>query len=391
MTKKPQAPQLPKELSRKYISRAERDARRTRILVLAVGGAVLVSILLIGFAVFREAVLLPNEPVAIVGDQQILTREFQQRVRLTRMRMIQQYEAFQGFGLQDNALQVLQQLSDPVGLGSQVIISLVNEALYRQAAPELGVTVTADEVQTAIEEGFGYFRVTPTPLPTSTPRPTPTPNPSVTPAPTSTPFPTATPITAEGFAQLYQGQIGELAALGYSEADYRRLVETQLIAQKVQEIVVSDVVSVTEQTTFQYIRAASQADIDAAQQAVEQDGFDVVYGQVLSQTFPITTLIAVEYPFIPAEELAALPQFGPRFADAVFATPISGTFSVITSTDGSLYYVGLVLNREARELDPSTLQDRQSRKLDSWLAGRNALLSVQVLTWEDRVPTDPSP
>ena len=365
--------------------------RNTRLLLLAVGGAVLVSVVLIGFGLLRDTVLLPNEPVAKVGNQDILTREFQQRVRLDRFQLIQQYDLFLSFGLQDNADQARQQLNDLRGIGSRVISTLVDEALYRQAAPELGVNLTDDDVQRMIEEGFEYFRVPPTPAPTLTPAATPTPDAesSATPEPTVTPQPTATPVTEAGFRTLYQQRLSELAGLGFSEADYRRLFETQLIAQRVRDILWSQVVTLTEQAQFQYVRASAQEDIDRVQQAIEQDGFDSVYSQVLSQTFTISAAVAIELPFTPKEDLAESPQFGPAFADAVFSTPISSTFGVITGTGGSVYYVGRVVSREVRELSPDALSRRQSAIIQDWLNQRRQLLNVQVLTWEDRVPVDP--
>src|SRR3972149_3312674 len=167
MSKSPQTPQLPRELSRKYLSRAEREARKTRILLLAVGGALALAILLIGFGIFRDNVLLPNEPVAIVGDQQIMTRAFWQRVRLEREQLINQYDFYVNLGLSDNANQIASALipENAASIGSQVIEQMVDEEVYRQAAPELGVTVTADELDRSIEEAFGYFSVTPTPQP----------------------------------------------------------------------------------------------------------------------------------------------------------------------------------------------------------------------------------
>jgi len=395
MTKNPRAPQLPRELSRKHISRAQRDARNTRLLVLSVGGALLVAFLLIIFGLLRDSVFLPNEPVAIVGDQQILTREFQQRVRLDRLQLIRQYDFYSGLGLSDTAGQFVQQLSDAVGIGSQTLNTLIDEALYRQAAPELGVIVTAEEVQRAIEEAFDYYREprtptpTRTPLPTSTPPPDATATPEATPAPTVTPQPTATPVTAEGFQSLYQAQLSDFSNIGMSEADFRRLFETQLIVERVQDIVMRDVVTITDQVEFQYIRADTLPDVEAVQQAVVGDGFEVVYGQVVSQTFTLTNVVASEIPFAPRSDLEDSTLFGLAFADAAFSTPISDTFGVISNTAGTAFYIGRVLNREVRELSPDALSRRQSAEIQDWLAARREQVGVQVLIWADRVPTDP--
>ncbi|HET7087101.1 MAG TPA: SurA N-terminal domain-containing protein [Anaerolineae bacterium] len=395
MSKRPQASPLPKELSRKHISRAQRDAQRTRILLFAVGGAVVVAILLIAFGFVRETFITPNEPVAIVGNEQILTRQFQQRVRLNRYQLLQQYSLLQSFGSNDSAAQVLQQLNDSISLGSQAINALVNEAIYRQAAPSLGVAVTQDEVDKLIEEGFGYYRNPPTPAPTSTPRPTPTVPPDATPTPnatataTATPRPTSTPITAEGFQSLYQARLSELAGFGFNEADFRRLFEMQLISERVQDIIVSDVPTMTEQATFQFIRALSQSDIEAVQQAIAEEGFDAVYAQALSQTLPISNVLGSELPFLPKEDLIESPAFGAAVADAVFTTPISDMLAIVTDPAGVYFYVGRVPAREVRELAPDALERRQAAAIEDWLTRQREQLNAQVLTWEDRVPNDP--
>ena len=401
MSKSSHAPQIPKELTRKHLARAERDARYTRVLVLGVGAAVVLAVVLVLFGLLREAVLLPNEPVARVGDQTISTREFQQRVRWERYRLIRQLAFYQSItGLEQNAAQIEEQLNDPVGLGSQVIDLMVDEAVYRLAAPALGVSVSPDEVQKTIEESFDYYRVPPTPAPTATASPSQTPAPTPTaaaavtataiPRPTTTPFPTATPVSVDAFQQMFQDQLGEMATLGFSEADYRRLVETQLIAAQVQDIVTRDTPTMTEQVEFQYIFSSSPENMDMVKQAIGTDGFDTVYGQALSQTFPITTLVANDVSFVPKSDLADSPQFGPAFADVVFTAPISGTFGVISNTGGSLYFMGRVLNREVRELSPSGLQSAQSKALQDWLNDQRIKLVVEVFTWDDRVPADPS-
>jgi hypothetical protein len=283
-------------------------------------------------------------------------------------------------------------LNDRLGLGSQVISALVDEALYRQAAPELGVSVSADDVQKTLEEDYRYFRVTPTPEPTLTPLPTPTASATitVTPQATSTPAPTATPVTLEAFNQLLGQRLDELSKLGIAEADYRRFIEGQLISNNVQEILARDVLTMTDQARFQYIGASSPEAIDQVQQAIAKSGFDAVYDQVLSSTFSITTVTAIEFPYTPKDDLVGASQYGQRFADAVFSTPISGTFGVISDTGGLAYYVGRVLDRGVRELTSDGLRRAQSNAIQKWLTDRRALLNVQVLQWDDRVPGDPA-
>jgi hypothetical protein len=284
------------------------------------------------------------------------------------------------------------QLSDAQGLGSTVVTELVNEALFRQAAPELGVSISAEELQTSIEESLGYFRNPPTPEPTFTPAPTPTASGTitVTPTATNTPLPTATPLTEEGFQDQYRQQLDNLASIGFNEADYRRYVETQLIAQQVQEIISGDVITSGEQVQLQYISAPTQAEADQVLQAVQTDGFDTVYTDVLSATFPLTTVAGFETPFVPKQQLIDSTRFGEPFADLAFSTPLSSSFS-ISSTDSTVFYVAFVMAREEdRPFDPSLVDQLQNDAVREWLNARRETTPIEILTWEDRVPVTPA-
>lgn len=383
---------VPKQPTRKQLSRAERDARRTRNLLLGAGGAVVVAVLAIVIGLVRDNVVRPNEPIAIVGGEQILTREFQQRVRLQRLSMIQQYQFLAQLGATDNASQIEVQLSDVQGLGSTVVTELVNEALFRQAAPELGVNISAEELQTSIEESLGYFRNPPTPEPSRTPPPTPTASTTitVTPTATNTPAPTSTPLTEEGFRDEYRLQLENLGRIGFNEADYRHYVETQLIAQKVQEIISSDVITSGAQVQLQYISAPTQEQADQVLEAVQTDGFDMVYSSVLSSTFPLTTVTGFETPFVTRDQLSESPRFGEEFTNLAFSANISSTFT-ISSTDSTAFYVALVLAREEdRAFDPSLVQQLQDDAVREWLNQRRENTAVEILTWEDRVPSTPT-
>ncbi|MBP7689664.1 MAG: hypothetical protein KA765_17235, partial [Thermoflexales bacterium] len=275
------------------------------------------------------------------------------------------------------------------GLGAQVLSSMVDEILLKQAAPEFGVTVQPDEVQVYLEEDLGYLRNPPTPAPTRTPAPTPTVTEPITqtPTPTSTPFPTATPITKEGFNTLYNDQLSILATTGLTDADYRKIVELRLLAEKVNKAIASTVPTITEQIKFKYIRV-DITDVPTVTDSVNTNGFEAVYQAVVSNTYPITTAIASEtFEWVPQDEISATTEFGPSIAETLFSTPISETALFNSNAAGTAGYVIFVQDRAVQPISASFMSSREQKTQEAWLEARRN--PAFFLTWQDRVPIKP--
>ena len=381
--------QIPKEQTRKHLSRLEREAQQSRTILLVVGGVVALLVLVVGFGFLRENVLILNEPVANVNGEQINTRDFQNRVRLTRLTLQQQVQRAVALGDQQSAQQYQSQLDDTSGLGAQVLSSMVDEILLKQAAPEFGVTVQPDEVQVYLEEDLGYLRNPPTPAPTRTPAPTPTVIEPITQTstPNSTPFPTATPITKEGFNTLYNDQLSILATTGLTDADYRKIVELRLLAEKVNKAIASTVPTITEQIKFKYIRV-DITDVPTVTDSVNTNGFEAVYQAVVSNTYPITTAFASEtFEWVPQDEISATTEFGPSIAETLFSTPISETALFNSNAAGTAGYVIFVQDRAVQPISASFMSSREQKAQEAWLEARRN--PAYFLTWQDRVPTKP--
>jgi len=379
--------QIPKEQTRKHLSRMEREAQQNRIVLLVLGGVIALLVLIVGYGFLRENVLILNEPVANVNGEQISTREFQNRVRLTRLTLQQQVARANALGDSQSAQQYQSQLDDTSGLGAQVLSGMVDEILLKQAAPEFGVTVQPDEVQVFLEEDLGYLRNPPTPAPTRTPAPTPTVTEPITqtPTPTSTPFPTATPITKEGFDNLYKDQLSVLATAGLTDADYRKIVELRLIGEKVNKAIASTVPTTTEQIKFKYIRM-NITDVPTVTASINNDGFDVVYKSVLSSTYPITSVVASEtFDWVPQDEISATTEFGPTIAETLFVTPISETALFNSNAAGTAGYAIFVQDRGVQPISSSFMSSREQKAQQAWLEARRN--PAFFLTWQDRVPT----
>ncbi len=178
MAKRPVSPAT--GLTRRQASRARREAQMQR-LVLA--GSVVTAIAVIGVLVYayvNQQYLLPNHAVATVNGEAITVKQFQDRVKVD---------------LYFLALNPFAGSTDPRVIAQQSLDNLIDEALMRQEAKELNVTVIDSEVQHRAELAFGYNggRL----LPTATPFPTEEPTKPTTPTLTSTFVFTPTPTQTE--------------------------------------------------------------------------------------------------------------------------------------------------------------------------------------------------
>ncbi len=381
--------QVPKDQTRKQLSRAEREARQRRRVIYGVGIALGLAVLVLLFGVIRENVIKPTEPVASVNGEAITTAAFQARVRLARNSLLQQIQRAQLLNDTQSATSLQNQLADPMGVGSDTLNNMVNELLLRQGAASFNVSVSPEEVQTFIEENLNYYRNPPTPAPTRTPLPTPTASGPITqtPTPTITPFPTATPVTQEGFQKLYADEVTSFQQFGFSEQDYRKYVESYLIGQKVRQAIGATVPTTTEQIKFEYIRIDT-ADVPTVTAAITEQGFAKVHQAIISGTFPLTTVIASDsFDWVPHDVLSDSQEFGPALADAFFTTAVSQTTQILPNQSGTASYIALITAKGIEPISSSFLSDSQQKAVDAWLQEKRS--GVIYYTWNDRVPTTP--
>jgi hypothetical protein len=99
--------------------------------------------------------------------------------------------------------------------------------------------------------------------------------------------------------------LGVLSSVGLTDQDYRKIVELRLIGEKVNAAIASTVPTITEQIKFKYIRI-NLTDVPTVTASVNADGFDKVYREVLSNTYPITSVIASEtFDWVPHDEISS--------------------------------------------------------------------------------------
>lgn len=379
-------------VNRKAISRAEREARVQRWILLGTAGVVVLTILILAGGFFYERVIWPDQPVASVDGQPIRTRDFQKRFQFVEDSLRQQAAVLEreiaALDLNDPTQstiaalyrqqlnQIDLQLNDPVLLGRAVLQQMIDERLIRAEAERRGIRVSAEAIDREIERRFGFVRETPTP--TGSPTPTLTPS-SGTPGPT--PFPTPTPMSEASFRALYAFQLKRWEGLGFTEADYRALVEADLLEQQLREAFAREVPTHEEQVDVRMITAETPDLAGELYRRVQAEGFEKVFEEV--QAGKVVSATALNMGWTPVGGLGSL--YGAELEKIVFATPVLSTTSVITSPAG--YHIVFVAGREDRELAPHYLQARQQQAFEDWLQKqRTDPNRVRYFDWQNRLP-----
>jgi parvulin-like peptidyl-prolyl isomerase len=425
----PKESPTPKVVTKKHIARLERERRQSNIIRgIAIGGILIVALLL-GYGYLKLNVLQLREAVAKVNGVTISTGQWQERVQLQRVNLLNLYQTYQfyqqSFGMDTS--QQLQQiqltLQSPETLGQNVLDQMVDEILIRQEAERRGISVSADEVEAAIQQTYGFFpNGTPTPtitptefsLPTlsaeqltiypstaaptealtSTPGPTNTPDDSVTPTATSTiapptptfvpqdPTATTTPFTLEGFQTQYAESLVNFKDSGVSEATLRSAYENQILRDKLLEEITKDTPRTEEQVWARHILVADEA-AAATVIARLEDGADF---DKLAQEFSTDTASGAKG--------GDLGWFGKgamvaEFEEAAFSMKIGEISKPIKSQFG--YHIIQVLGHDNIPLNATQYEEKRQTTFTEWLTKTREAADITILeVWKERVPTAPA-
>jgi len=378
-------------LTRKQISHLARERKQEKLLLWGVVAVAVALVVVLGYGIISETYIKARRPVAIVGDAEIRTAEFQARVRFTRLQMQNELSSLQANRMSldpddersqflldyiEGQIRDLESRLAPENagfIGDQVLQQLIDEQLVRQEAARRGIAVTADEIQTAIELGFGYDR-------TADPA-------SSTPVTSTQDLePTPTPMTEEAFQEQY-GRFVErvLGSQDIPELLYRSWIESALLTDKVQEAMVEEMPTSEDQVKGNLLSlpAEEQADkflarwnsgedfqslADELADSEDSDG----YGQ--------------EIDWLP-KGLWEL-QFGADVADLAFGLAVGERGGPVQGSDAR-FYVLEVLGHEVREMDEYVRQQRASESFNAWLTARQAVAVETVAYKADIVPTEP--
>ncbi len=342
-------------LTKKQIARSRKVTRQLRMIWIGVGAVATLVVGILAFGVYQEVVAKPASPIAVINGVPIRTDYYQRMARYTG------------------------------NTSKQLVESLIEDELIRQYAAQNGIVVTADEVQTTIEEMFGYYRTPPTP--------TPTPITAQEVITDTTPAPTPTPITEAQFQQGYTGFLKQVKELsGLSEAEFRQNVQTSLLRQKVQELVTTDVPTEEEQAHVRHIlvQVASDADEQTVQEAeekarnlVEQLRGGVDFAALAAQVSddPGSKDQGGDVGWV-ARDSGMVAEF----EEAAFTLPVGEISDPVKSYYG--FHIIQVIERTVRELEPDVLAQRKQDAFDKRLSELRAQAQVEEYWSTDKVPPE---
>jgi hypothetical protein len=288
----------PPELTRKQIAigrRQREQARRVKIFTSVILALVFV---IIAIGLVDQFILKPNAAIAKVGDVSIRTKDFWHRVQLERNNLEGQLEQYRrldaqfasGNGQSLFASQISQLeslLANQESFSLQVLDRMIDEEVIRKIAAQRGIAVSPEEVEqqlrsqvasnrgsltepdaTATAEAQAQATATaaswtPTATPTvdltSTPTPTmsPTGAEQATSMPTPSPTPTVHILTDEEYQQGLKDLENFLARIAnMSLDDYRRMIEVQLLEEKLRKQIAEEVPTTEEQVHARHILIA---------------------------------------------------------------------------------------------------------------------------------------
>ena len=300
-------------LTRKQLSRARREARIQRLVLISAGIIAIAVVGLIAFAIVRQMIILPTRVVATVNGEQISAVDFQDRVKFDYY--LNYYIMMGGQSIE----QLAQYGIDAQTISQESFDQVVKDTLIRQKAAEMGIAVSDAKAEEHIQLLFGFdagepeptstptvtpeggettptatatfvYTQTPSPTPTLEPGVTPTltPIPSLTPTttetpsepptvtPTSTPFPTSEPLTEEEFLINYDGFVSQAAqALDMPTARFEeQLLEwsrNQLLVEKLMEEFDFPVDETKVQVHAAHILVETEEEALAALDRIEQE------------------------------------------------------------------------------------------------------------------------
>jgi parvulin-like peptidyl-prolyl isomerase len=426
-----------KHINKKHLAHLEVVRRQDRIIRISAIAIIVLVVGIVAYGVLTNSVLLPYRNVATVNGDNITVAEFQTQVKISRIQSINRYMQYmqyaQMFGVQDPANDanfgpVLQKesqlLNSTDAMGQQVIDLLVNDRLIRQEAKKRNITVSADELEKAVQESFSYYAngtptavvtptqiviptlnptqlalvtITPTPsqVPTQTAAPTATLDPSTTPVPTATTgptetaapsptaLPTATQVSLDGYKTLLKQRVdGLIKDTGMDEASYRRYIETSLLRDKLLADITKDIKPVQEQVWARHILVKTLEEANAVEARLKKgEDFSKIAKEVSTDTSNKDKGGDLGW-FAKGAMVAP-------FEASAFALSVGQISDPVKSDFG--YHVIQVLGHEERPLTDQVFQQLRQTAFTDFLTKLRSTSNVQIFDlWKSIVPTTPA-
>lgn len=380
-------------ITRKQAAMSVRDKRaRSRLMLgVLVLASIVVVVLIIG--VVNEYLIKPNSPVAVVDGDRITTSEYQKMARFQQANRLSYLQNLQvqksQFDPDDENNQFLIQYYDQLiaqasdelaNLGPLVLEQMIEDRLIRRGAEEKGILVTDDMVEQEIEELFGYYRIPPTPAPT------PTPDESLEETPTveeAAPEPTPA-VTYDEFLKNYQAFMEELKrTAGFGEADYRELVRSSLIQEKLIEAVAAGVPSTAEQVWARHILVEDRETADMVLESLRAGADFAELAQEYS-TDTSNKYLGGDLGWFTRGTMVT------EFEEVAFSLPV-GEISEPVETMFGFHIIKVEDYDVNRELDTSELSQVQEQAFRDWMSETLNSATIERYWSPAKMPPEPTP
>ena len=381
----------PGESSRRRVSGASRDrVIRTRLLS-ATAAVSLILVGLLGYCVVEKYWIIPQKPVATVGEHEISLELLQQHTRYRRSQMLNQYISYldilQYSGDQRNQVQDLldqidQELKNPVVLSRSIMDELINMYLILDESSVRNIVLTEDEIEDAIKLFFGYEADT-TDISSSTVETAEIISATQT---ANTQSPTATPYTISAYQENYNTYMDEIQVdTGMSEDTFRSLFASKLRTEKLRGVIGQEQTYPEEEQVHVKHILLSLDNLDEASgvlaRALDGEDFDELAMQFSDDESNAN--VGGDLGWI------ARGQMVNSFEQVIFASE-EGVVSELVATQFGLHIVKIV-EREVRSLPSSVVEQRRMFAFNEWLSGMRANTSIDVQDWwEPYAPTNPT-
>jgi parvulin-like peptidyl-prolyl isomerase len=353
--RRPPAPPQRPPLSRRHLSKQQRERRYRRIFFTSVGVlfALIVLIPLVGY--YREVLTKGQQPVAHVEGQVVTLDEYAKAYALRLNRLegnIAQMQMLAGQTTSNNSganvfAQQLQRLqAERETLDQTVLTEVVDNRLIANEAAKRGITVSTEEENAELRKEFGDA-------------PVPTPNPA-TPSPTVAPDATATPPPAPTIDPVERFRTQLASSKLMSEAEYRSIeVRPKLLREKLTAAIASDVTDHELEIHARHILVENEEAAKAAKARIDAgEPFEKVAAEVSSDTSN-------------KDKGGDLDWFGrgrmtKPFEDVAFDLPVGKVSDPVQSSFG--WHLIQVLERdENHPLAPDEVASKRDAKFGEWL------------------------
>ena len=404
-TQRPIAPRAAPRLTKQQAARQARERRQRRVTYSLIIGTTLAVALLLGGGLFYDRTILPGQTVLTVNGESV-DREMYwafRRYELGRQMQQIQFQAQMGQGA-DFARQRLESLqADMRNVRSAppdppTLERMATNLVVKQRAEQLGVQVTEEDVQAAIQRDFAPPPATPTPvspaeatqtavaataIATLTPAPTapgtaatggtpgaaaatPTTGPTGTPTPYYTPTPTLTPTPMSDEARAtamitFRDEMSALRqAYSMTAEQYREwIVLPQLLETRIRESFSDEIADVQPQTHAAHILVQSE---EQAREALARLAGGADFAEVAREmsTDPGSAQNGGDLGWFPRGVMtAAFEQVAFELEPGAISEPVQSEFG---------WHVIKVLERdESRLVEPQTLSQLRENRYQKWL------------------------